>query len=560
MATPQIFDRIQLRKPTKNKFNLSHSLLTTTNFGKLQPIQVLDCLPGDEVSIRHEFGVKLAPMIGPVMSEIDVKFFTFKVPYRIIWDDFEAFMSGGEEGTLVVNRPKINCTYPEIPATMHYLIEPGSLADALEFPTANVGATNPHKFVFDQLPFRAYWQIFNDYFIDQNLEEKYEYPKGSDDMRIGYGYEQADIARMMQMAHIAYKKDYFTSALPWTQRGPVAKIPIDIDNISIGKRSAYQDFIANNYSSPAALESWPVDSGAMAGPIKAGQGYWLGNLVAEDNTSVALRINNDNLYGYGANVSGTINDLRTMYAVQRWYERNALGGSRYIEMINAHFGVRSSDGRLQRAEFLGASTTPIIVNEVLQQSQTTTGQDGSPLGQPAGHGFGYNKGNVIKTFCEEHCWIITLMAVVPKAVYFQGMPRKYMRDLKEEFYWPEFAHLGEDEVYNGELKYLFTNSSKEADRASNKLTFGYQSRYADYKFSLNRIAGDFKLQPLESWHLARKFDTVPALNSDFIRVDADRDDLGRIWAYEASDFDHFWFNIYNHVYMRRPIPVFSTPI
>lgn len=571
MPIPEIFDKVKLVRPDKNTFNKSHSLLTTTEFGKLQPVMVLDCIPGDEVKLKHEFAVKVAPLIGPIMSEVDIKMFTFKVPYRLIWQDFEKFITKGEDGTLNINRPKINLTGPTLTAEYEYLIKAGSLADALEFPTLesyNLPTGAVPSCVFDQLPFRAVWKVFNDYFRDQNLEEEYKFPLGSDDMQIGAGYSMDDVAQFMQMPHIAWRKDYFTSALPFTQRGPIAKIPINVDDVQIGRKDTMSDFemgILETYNPASPFNPVPWESTALytgktreVGDLHKGEGIFRSNAAAEDRKDI--RLNTQNFYGYGANVSGTINDLRAMYAIQRWYERSALGGNRYIEQINAHFGVQSSDGRLQRAEFLGMSSTPLVVNEVLQQSQTTVGESGSPLGQPAGHAFAYNGGDFMKTFCEEHCFIITFLSVVPQAVYFQGMPRKYMRDTPEEFFWPEFAHLGEDSVYRGELYYQFTGSSREQNEQLNKRTFGYQSRYADYKFSLNRISGDFKRNPLNHWHLARVFGNSPVLNSNFIRVTASRDDLNRIFAYEDSDFDHFWFNIYNHIFVKSPIPVFSTPI
>lgn len=557
MPSPQIFDSVQLIKPTKNTFNKSHSLLTTTEFGKLQPIMVLDCIPGDEVKLKHEFAIKVAPLIGPIMSEVDVKMFTFKIPYRIVWSDFEDFITKGPEGKLEINRPKIDLTGPTLPSEYQYLIKAGSLADALEFPTLegyNLAPGQVPSCVFDQIPFRAVWKVFNDYFRDQNLEEEFNFPTNSVDMKIGAGASMDDVVQFMQMPHIAWRKDYFTSALPWTQRGPIAKIPIEINEVDILQRVEGADFRTNGLPWESLVYNQTI-KGAHAVPndtSTTGTFY-----SANAQGSAQVRLNTSNLYGYAENVQGTINDLRAMYAIQRWYERSALGGNRYIEQINAHFGVKSSDGRLQRPEFLGMSSTPLVINEVLQQSQTTSS---SPLGQPAGHAFAYNKGDFMRTFCEEHCLIITFMAIVPQAVYYQGMPRKYMRDTPEEFFWPEFAHLGEDSVYRGELYYQFAGGNRKANEQMNKGNFGYQSRYADYKFSLNRISGDFKREPLNHWHLARLFGQTPVLNSNFIRVDSNRDDLNRVFAYEDSDFDHFWCNIYNHVYVKSPIPVFSTPI
>jgi hypothetical protein len=239
----------------------------------------------------------------------------------------------------------------------------------------------------------------------------------------------------------------------------------------------------------------------------------------------------------------TINDLRRAFRLQEWLEKNARGGTRYIENILTHFGVKSSDKRLQRPEYITGVKSPVVISEIVN----TTGQtEGLPQGNLAGHGVSVSSGRSGSYFCEEHGYIIGIMSVMPKTAYQQGIPKTFLKNDTLDYFWPSFAHIGEQPVTNNEI-YAYTASAED--------TFGYVPRYAEYKYMPSRVAGDFRTT-LDYWHLGRKFATQPSLNSAFVNCDATK----RIFAVDDPEGDSLYCHVLNKIKAVRPMPKFGTPM
>jgi len=250
----------------------------------------------------------------------------------------------------------------------------------------------------------------------------------------------------------------------------------------------------------------------------------------------------------------SINELRRGFSLQRWLENNARGGARYIEQILSHFGVRSSDARLQRPEYLGGTKTPVVISEVMQTSESQT----TPQGNYAGTGTSFGVGRAFKRFFEEHGYIIGIISIMPRSAYQQGVPRHFKKFDKFDFYWPEFAHLGEQEIKNSEIYYDY-DSSVLAQKENDKL-FGYSPRYAEYRFINSSVHGDMATT-LNFWHLGRIFDSRPGLNGDFVTCKSDTQDTGlnRVFAVTDTNSHHLWVQMYVNCKALRPLPKYGTP-
>jgi hypothetical protein len=323
------------------------------------------------------------------------------------------------------------------------------------------------------------------------------------------------------MRYRAWEHDYFTSSLPFAQKGAAVDIPIG----QIEANAPLKIYDPSNTTLTGSPSSPTVLSGsANQGNIPPG------SLFAETE---------------GLDLGATtINDLRRAFRLQEWLEKNARGGTRYIENILMHFGVKSSDARLQRPEYITGVKTPVVISEVLN----TTGEDaGLPQGNMAGHGVAVTTGKVGTYFCEEHGYIIGIMSVMPKTAYQQGVPKTYLKNDPLDFFWPSFAHIGEQPVTNNEI-FAYTSTANE--------TFGYVPRYAEYKFMPSRVAGDFRTT-LDYWHLGRIFNNQPSLNQTFIECTPEQCD--RIFAVQSSE-DYLYCHVLNKIRAVRPMPKFGTPM
>lgn len=558
-----IFNSIRLKRPKRNVFNLSYENKLTMNMGELVPIMCVPIVPGDKFRVNTEALVRLAPLVAPMMHRVNVYTHYFFVPNRLVWNEWEDFITKGIDGE---DKPVLPCFElgSSWPSNVRNQIINGSLWDYLGLPSAksvsgvivtdDVNSVDyPTGFRVSSLPFRAYQLIYNEYYRDQNLTDPVVIP-----LKSGIESNWDDIKSLLALRRRAWEKDYFTSALPWLQRGPEVTVPVggsfgDVvlkDGFIDGNFTNYQRVLDKN-GRPLAVNtngSQILQSGTnpVGGTPSRPGALQVGNSSQEIASQQGAYFDpNGSLTVHGDEAGISIQDLRTSNALQRWFERNARGGSRYIEQILAHFGVRSSDARLQRPQFLGGGKMPIAVSEVLQTSQTT---EASPQANMSGHGISAGVNNGFKHYFEEHGYVIGLMSIMPRTGYQQGVPRDFTKFDNLDFYFPEFAHLSEQEIKNQEL-YV------SDDPTYNEGTFGYTPRYAEYKYHESEAHGDFRSN-MSFWHLNRIFTDKPNLNTTFVECNPSN----RVFATSKTQDDKFWVQIYQDVKALRLMPKYGTPM
>lgn len=553
-----IFNSVRLTKPKGSNFNLSYENKFTAKFGDLIPFFHQEVLPGDKFKVGQQHLMRLAPTLAPLMQQVDVYMHYFFVPNRLIWDGWEDFISNNQNspvGSIPV-RP-IMPTIPVEPALagQEALLQSGSLADYFNFPSINdFDYNNAGVINVNALPFRAYTLIYNEYYRDQNLIDEVPISKDS-----GSPVSEADAARArtnMLIRKRAWLHDYFTSALPWPQYGasPV-RIPFELNQGEI-----YYKPILGIHPNHGPFDDYGATKivGDDGKPF-SGKDLNLGttgdgNLINNDTSTFSSRLGVDNTANLGFRFSSasvpSVTDMRRAYRVQEWLERQAIGGSRYIEQILSHFGVRSSDARLQRPEYLCGIKTPLIMSEVQQTSASVDDSNAvQPLGQLGGNGTSVGQNFAFSRHFEEHGQLIGILSVMPKTSYFQGLPRKYSRKSWEDFYWPEFANIGEQAIQNKEIYYDY-----EASDDVNNGEFGYAPRYAEYRYNPNEVHGEFR-SSLRFWHLARKFPNLPHLNRSFIEYD--NKNVDNVLAV-SSDVSHpLYCQFFNNVSAYRLIPKYA---
>jgi hypothetical protein len=500
-----LFNSIQLPKVGSNFFDLSHDVKMSFKMGGLYPTCVMETVPGDKITISTETMLRFAPLIAPVMHKVNVTTHYFFVPNRILWSEWDKWITGDS----LASHPKMTIDY----------VQEKSLMDYLGFP---IGTGFPDTDV-NPMPMAAYCKIYDEYYRDQNLQDEVFTPlvEGNNLAYDGYKVAGSILSR-------AWMHDYFTSALPFAQKGDSVQIPIG--NV---------DIEWNNSGGNTILRL--TDGSTVA----SGGGYSqadAGGMPRKDSPT-GTRYNVDNSAQLiGVAESTDINSLRRAFKLQEWLEKNARGGTRYIENIMAHFGVKSSDARLQRPEYLGGSRGVMTISEVLSTAETTL-----PVGNMAGHGISVSGGKEFSYYCEEHGWIIGIINVQPTTAYQQGLHRGLQRFDRLDYFWPSFANIGEQEVKNNEV-YLASGASSPLG------TFGYVPRYAEYKYLNSRVSGEMR-SSLNFWHLGRIFDAQPALNEEFISAQPST----RIFAVESPESDHIYGHIFNNVKAVRKMPRYGTP-
>lgn len=450
------------------KHSLSNYKLFSCDMGELVPINVMEVLPGDSVQLSTSALVRCSPLIAPVMHPVHAFIRHFYVPNRLIWEDWEDFITGGPDG-------HDTSVYP----TMSSAVAAGDLLDYMGLPISTPALS------FSALPIRAYMLIYNEYYRDQDLQT--EVP-----LSIASGLDSTTV-KTMRMCN--WEKDYFTSARPWEQKGPTITIPLGTE--------APVKSVAGQ---PINLR-WPATGAQVtnqAGPFrtKADRSTEVNTTTAPGGTSSLAFADVSNVYADLTNASAvTVNILREAMALQRYEEARARFGSRYTEYLR-YLGVTPSDARLQRPEYLGGGRQTIQFSEVLQTAEGT-----DPVGDLKGHGIAAMRSNRFRRFFEEHGWVISLMSVKPKTMYHQGMARHWNRRSKEDFWQKELQHIGQQEILNKELY---------AAHPSPDGIFGYQDRYDEYRRTENTVAGEFQTSTLDYWHFARSFGSAPALNDAFV--------------------------------------------
>lgn len=509
MANP--FQSVQMRKPQANTFKLNHDVKYSMQMGTLIPTLVQEVLPGDVFKIKAETLIRFAPLIAPVMHNITCFTHYFFVPNRIVWPNWEDFISPDLAKTAPPAWPYLRITRAEARGGK------STLWDYFGLPPTKTGETGVMPDV-SAIPFAAYQAIYNEYYRDQNLipEVNYQLNNG-----IVLGPQ---ISPLMSLRKRAWMHDYFTSALPFAQKGPSVDIPIG----SASDVEVYHKITGNT-----GITEWTGSSQSITVPRQSETPDAPGGGV------------NTRLYAATSDITGlgTINDLRTAMRLQEWFEKAARGGSRYVEQLMVHWNVKSSDARLNRPEFLGGTRNPVIISEVLQTSSSDTT---TPQANMAGHAISANSGRSIRYRAEEHGYIIGIQSIMPNTAYQQGIPRHFSRTSWEDYAWPTFAHLGEQEILNKEL-YV-------ADDLDNEKVFGYIPRYSEYRYTPSRVAGEFR-DTLQFWHLGRFFTARPNLNQAFIEANPDT----RIFAVKRTDNQYLWCHTFNKVSVYRKLPKYGTP-
>lgn len=523
----KLFDSVSMRAPKRNKFDLSHERKLSFNMGDLVPIMCQEVVPGDTFRVNTEVMMRLAPMLAPIMHRVNVKTEFFFVPNRLVWDEWEDFITGGRLGTSAPVHPYIaNDTTQTGSEAPYGFSGPGTLWDYFGLPLLTLDSgDNLNTQRFSVLPFRAYQLIYDEYYRDQNLQASLDISKasGAADTIAGEWIDKLAVLRKR-----AWEKDYFTSCLPFAQRGATVDIPLSDDPTVQTK--AYRVSTGLPFSQAGDATIGNTGNVLMTGSVSQDGGVHVG---AE---------------GHGID----INDLRRSVRLQEWLERAARVGSRYTELLKGFFGVRPSDQRLQRPEFLGGAINPVQISEVLstvQQVDASGDPIGNPQGDMTGRGISYGNQNGFKRFFEEHGHVIGIISVLPKTAYQQGVNRAWTRFDKFDYYWEQFANIGEQEVVRKEIYYDNNGAAGSGDTS-----FGYQSRYAEYKYGMSTVHGDFKTS-LAFWHMGRIFSAAPSLNESFVASDPTH----RIFAVEDPTVHKLWCQIYNRVDAIRPMPYYGTP-
>lgn len=534
MAGKNLLNSVQMTRPRSNVFDLSHDFKFSANMGKLIPIMVEEVVPGDKWKIGCSSLIRLAPMVAPLMHRVDVTMHYFFVPNRLVWKDWEDYITNGGE------YPGELPAYPVI--TMNTANWAHGLPDYMGIPEP-IGAETE---VVSAIPFAALAMVYDEYYRDQNLIPSIQGSLSGNTGReyLISGNNDPNAADLLTLRNRCWEHDYFTAALPFAQKGAAVNLPL-------GTVELRSDFVDN----ANAINENPHFKG-FAGDVvsleiyanqrvtnQAGIGAAGPSIGSDDNGDVQPPYFYDPAGSLEVGAT-TINDLRRAFRLQEWLEKAARGGSRYIELIRTMFGVMSSDKRLQRPEYITGIKSPIQISEVLN----TTGTTELPQGNMAGHGVGFVSGKYGRYYAEEHGYIIGVMSVMPKTAYQQGIPRHFLKTSDPfQYYWEQFAHIGEQEIQNREI-FAYQGSAAGSE------TFGYIPRYAEYKFANNRVAGEFRTT-LNHWTMARIFATAPALNEDFVKADPTH----RIFAVTDEGEDKLYCHVYNDVKAVRPMPVYGTP-
>lgn len=453
----------------RHKHNLSNYKLATFDMGKLIPVGLHEAMPGDTFSMATSLLLRFQPLLAPVMHPISVRIHHFFVPFRLIWPDgWEDFITGGPDGE------GSESPYPTNASEL--VVVKGDLYDYLGLPPATYDAGT-----VSTMPITAFKMIFNEYFRDQDLVSELTGENGV-------------------VPFISWEKDYFTTARPWTQKGPDVTIPLGLSAPVELSQDTDDPMLFRNAVTNAVRATVDVTTDAA------------GNLIGlADSIAGVIDPNGRLVADLAAATSPSMIAFRRAFALQRYQEARAQYGSRYTEFLR-YYGIKPSDARLQRPEYLGGGKQTVSISEVLDTSGLAIAAGQSPaVGRMRGHGIAALRSNRFKYFCEEHGYVVTLLSVRPKAMYVQGVDRTWQKFTKELYYQKELELIGQQEIYKKEL---FWNNTPEDDEV-----FGYQDRYSEYRHQRSTVAGDFRDTLLHHWHMARIFTEHPVLNSSFINAD-----------------------------------------
>jgi hypothetical protein len=536
---------------SRSRFDRSASLKTSFNVGDVVPFFLDEVLPGDTFSVDTSKVVRMQTLLTPMMDNVYLDTYYFFVPNRLVWDHWKQFCGENTESAWI---PETEYTMPQItsPANSGWAV--GTLADYFGIPTGVPGLS------VSSLPFRAYALIMNEWFRDQNLQDPLVVPTDDSTVAgVNTGTFVTDVAKGGKPFIAAKYHDYFTSCLPSPQKGPDVLIPsATAGEYPVVPRS---NVVPSNLLDGTTYTAKIYNAGSDANATRAGIGFYVSNdlqtgtqvdgLISSGtrNTESTPVINNLWAVASGG-LGATINQLRLAFQIQKFYEQQARGGSRYTEVVRSFFGVTSPDARLQRPEYLGGNRVPINVNQIIQQSGTES--SGTPQGTVVGQSLTTDSHSDFTKSFTEHGLIIGLMVARYDHTYQQGLNRLWSRKDKFDFYWPVFANIGEQPVKNKEI---YAQGNAKDDEV-----FGYQEAWADYRYKPNMVTGEMRsayAQSLDVWHLADDYNALPTLSDAWIRED--KSTVDRVLAVQSSVGNQLFADIYVKNYCTRPMPMYSIP-
>lgn len=533
---------------SRSRFQRNQNIKTSFNAGDLIPFYLDEVLPGDTCSIDTSKVVRMSTLIAPIMDNIYLDTYFFFVPNRLVWEHWKEFMG---ENTTSAWIPQVSYTVPQVTSPSGGW-NVGTIADYMGIPTG-IGNLS-----VDAMPFRAYSLICNEWFRDENLTDPIYFSVGDATVTGSNGSNyKTDIPKGGMPFKAAKYHDYFTSCLPAPQKGPDVPLPLGNEAFVFAKQGTNIPAYANN----AQVKFLKLDGSAPGNPgdLYVGNSGGLNAKASASGTSGSFGLMPANLFVDLTTATGTsINQLRQAFQVQKMYEKDARGGTRYTEILKSHFGVNSPDSRLQRPEYLGGSRVPINVHQVVQNSST---DNTSPQGNTAAYSLTIDSHSDFTKSFTEHGWIIGLMVARYDHTYQQGLERMWSRHTREDYYFPVFANLGEMSV---KLKEIYAQGSTVLDPATNKPyddeVFGYQEAWAEYRYKPSRISGELRstyATSLDLWHLGDDYNSIPFLSDAWIREDPTN--IDRTLAVTSAVSHQFIADIFVKNSEVRVMPLYSIP-